>query len=66
MNFQGAIGFLIVGFTMMAAVFLVAWGAMNDQPALITVGVSILSTAFGTVMGYFFPDVMKKYKERKR
>ena len=65
MNFQGMIGFLVSGITLIAALFLVVFGAMDGQPALITVGVGILSTAFGAVMRQFFPDIVEAIKRKK-
>ena len=65
MNFQGAIGFMVVGITLLAALFLVIFGAMEEQPTFITVGVGILSTAFGAVMRQFFPDIVEVIKRKK-
>ena len=64
MDFQGAIGFLVVGIGLIGALFCVVYGAMNDN-AILSIGTGVLGTALGMVMRHYFPELKSKIQDRK-
>ena len=63
MNFSGAIGFLVVGMMMLAALFLIVYGAADGKQELITVGVGIAGPIFGAVTNKYFPNIVEAIKK---
>ena len=62
MNFGGAIGFLVVGMMMLAALFLIVYGATSGKQELVTVGVGIGGPILGAVSNKYFPNIVEAIK----
>jgi hypothetical protein len=58
MNFQGAIGFMAIGLYLLAALFCVIYGVMNDE-TVTAFGTGMFGTVIGVVLKQFFPDAVR-------
>jgi hypothetical protein len=50
------LAFIIVIPMVLAALFLVVWGAIKNEPSFVSAGLPVLATSSGAAIAYYFPN----------
>ena len=54
------LAFIIVIPMEVAALFLVIWGAIKNEPSFISAGLPVLASSAGAAVAYYFPGKMNQ------